>query len=413
MGIMGSLDWRLPLGAALASLSLLIVFHAPAYPFFVLEVGATEWGYLLAALALATGLPGWSASRSGKTGAALGAFAFLVSLAPLAQAWLVARDLSPELAAAFGEAKPSARPGAPARRAPLVLLDLLRGIAAPAVQESTVVYAKRGEEALGMDVYRPAASASAGPAPGVLVIHGGSWQGGDRGQLPALNRYLAARGYVVASADYRLAPLHPFPAAAEDMRAAVDYLKEHAKELGLDPTRLVLLGRSAGGQVALLAAYTAKDPAIRGVVAFYAPADLNLAYAVPGNPLVLDGRAVLRAFLGGTPSDVPALYDAASPIGFVGPSTPPTLLIHGNRDEMVWVKHDEVLSDRLQAAGRPHFFLRLPWATHGFDYNFNGPGGQLSTYAVERFLAAVTAPAAAPSGAPTGMAKALLRPEAR
>jgi acetyl esterase/lipase len=57
---------------------------------------------------------------------------------------------------------------------------------------------------------------------------------------------------------------------------------------------------------------------------------------------------------------------------------------------MVWVKQSERLEEKLRASGVPHYFLRLPWATHGFDYNFSGPSGQLSTYAVERFLAAVT-----------------------
>jgi acetyl esterase/lipase len=225
----------------------------------------------------------------------------------------------------------------------------------------------------------------------VVVVHGGAWQRGDPSQLAPLNHYLAARGYQVAAISYRLSPAHPFPAAHDDVLAALAYLKKHAADLGLDPTRLALLGRSAGGQLALLAAYTAADPAIRGVVAFYAPTDMRYGYANPANPRVIDSRGVLEAYLGGGPDLASAAYDAASPVDFVGPATPPTLLIHGGRDELVSPRQSERLAERLARAGRPHLLLRLPWATHGCDFNFGGPSGQLSTYAVERFLAAVMA----------------------
>jgi acetyl esterase/lipase len=228
-----------------------------------------------------------------------------------------------------------------------------------------------------------------GPAPGVLVIHGGSWQTGDSGQLAALNRYLAARGYLVAAVDYRLAPSSIFPAALEDVRAALRHLKANAATIGLDPQRLVLLGRSAGGQLALLAAYAGADPAIEGVVSFYGPADMLYGYENPSNPRVSDSRGILEAYLGGSPTEVPAAYHLASPIELVGPESPPTLLIHGGRDELVSPMQSERLAARLEEAGRPHLLLRLPWATHGFDFSFNGPGSQLSTYAIERFLAVV------------------------
>ena len=122
----------------------------------------------------------------------------------------------------------------------------------------------------------------AAPAPCIVVIHGGSWANGDSTQLPGLNSYLAARGYVVAAINYRLAPDHRFPAARDDLLAAIEYLKGHAQELGIDPRRFVLLGRSAGAQLALLVAYTAGDAAIRGVVGFYGPADLVYGYRTPG-----------------------------------------------------------------------------------------------------------------------------------
>jgi acetyl esterase/lipase len=227
-------------------------------------------------------------------------------------------------------------------------------------------------------------------APCVVVVHGGSWQHGDSTQLTALNRYLAARGYVVAAINYRLLPDHPFPAGCDDLRAAIDYLKANAEAIGIDPQRIVLLGRSAGGQLALLVAYTAGDPAIRGAIGIYPAIDLVYAYQHPSDPRLLDGPAVLRAYLGGSPDQVPATYAAASPTSFVGPNTPPTLLIHGGGDELVSPAQSRRLAARLAHARRPHLLLQLPWATHGCDAHFSGPSGQLSTYAIERFLAAVT-----------------------
>ena len=75
-----------------------------------------------------------------------------------------------------------------------------------------------------------------------MFFYGGSWQSGNRGELPALNRYLTARGYIVASIDYRLAPQAIFPAQRDDVFSAIAYLKNHAAEIGLDKDRLVLLG---------------------------------------------------------------------------------------------------------------------------------------------------------------------------
>lgn len=221
------------------------------------------------------------------------------------------------------------------------------------------------------------------------MIHGGSWRHHDKSQLPALNRYLAARGYIVAAINYRLAPQHRFPAALDDLLEALCYLKANAASFGIDPCRFVLLGRSAGGHLALLAAYGTADPAIRGVVALYPPTDLRYGYMHPSDPRVIDIRGALEDFLGGSLDSVPDSYDRASPSQLVGLSTPPTLLIHGERDELVPAIHSELLAASLAIAGRPHLCLLLPWATHGADAHFSGPFGQISTYAIERFLSAV------------------------
>jgi acetyl esterase/lipase len=124
-------------------------------------------------------------------------------------------------------------------------------------------------------------------------------------------------------------------------------------------------------------------------VSYYGPAALRWGYANPAKRSIIDSSGILDAYLGGPPQTHGAQYDAASPLSHIGQGAPPTLLINGLRDELVSPFHGEFLSDRLLRANVPHLFLRLPWASHGCDYVFSGPCGQITTYAVERFLSAV------------------------
>src|SRR5205085_8958681 len=101
------------------------------------------------------------------------------------------------------------------------------------------------------------------------------------------NTELVEAGYNVASINYRLAPAYTYPAPIEDLQAVLAYLRSHATELSIDTNKLILLGRSAGGQIVLSAAYTLRDRAIKGVISFYGPADMVWGYANPTNPLVL------------------------------------------------------------------------------------------------------------------------------
>jgi acetyl esterase/lipase len=376
---------RLTWGGLTFAVALLAVFQAPAYLLWQVAVVATEWGHALAAAALAALWPGWRRTRAGVVGGALGLGAAALALSPLVRSLGPARALPARLEAAFGPpAGPLGRP------APIVPAELVTGVPLPPAAPRSLVYGEAGGRELRLDLY-PALGAS-GPAPVVVVIHGGSWQSGDSTQLAPLNRYLAGRGYAVAAINYRLAPQWPFPAARDDVLAALAFLKAQAPALGLDAGRIALLGRSAGAQLALLVAYTAGDPAIRGAISLYGPTDMVYGYENPANPLVIDSRAVLEAYLGGTPASAAAAYRAASPLAFVGPATPPTLLIHGGRDELVRLRNSERLAEALAGAGRPHLLVALPWATHGADFNLSGPFGQLSTYAVEHFLGAVMAP---------------------
>jgi acetyl esterase/lipase len=222
------------------------------------------------------------------------------------------------------------------------------------------------------------------------VVHGGSWSSGDSQQLPELNSVLAKSGYNVATINYRMAPKYINPAPIQDISAAISYLRKHADALHLDTNNFVLLGRSAGGQIALLAAYTLHDSGLKGVIDFYGPSDMVWGYSIPSNPLIMNSRKVMDDYLGGPYNKVPQNYVASSPIEFVGPKSVPTLMIHGSNDVLVSPEHSRRLNAKLQQYNIPHYWLKLPWATHGFDFNLNGPGGQLSTYTVLRFLNTIT-----------------------
>jgi dipeptidyl aminopeptidase/acylaminoacyl peptidase len=100
----------------------------------------------------------------------------------------------------------------------------------------------------------------------------------------------------------------------------------------------------------------------------------------------MDSRKVMSDYLGGPYPAVPQNYVNGSPIAFVTRQSVPTLLIHGQQDVLVAYEHSTRLNRKLADSGVKHFLLTLPWATHGFDYTLNGPGGQLSTYSVEKFL---------------------------
>ena len=376
---------RLICGVAVTTAGLVAVLSQPTALIWQASVMLSEWGHWLGLLALLL-LPGWRRSWLDATGSVFAVVGIALLLSPVARAYWLSDHLPTALTETFGEPGPS-RTTQPARSAPLVMSDLFLGWSATDVVVDEHIYAVVDNEELRLDLYRP--PHAEGSLPIVIMIHGGGWTEGDKRDLPDLNEYLASRGYVVASVAYRLAPRWTFPAAQDDVAAAIQYVKDLEHTHSLDPNRIALVGRSAGGQIALLSAYTTEDPSIRGVVSFYGPFALRWGYVNPARPGVVDSSGLLETYLGGPPSTHGAQFDAAEPARFVTSSTPPTLFIQGLRDEHVSPFHAEFVSARLLEAGIPHHVVQMPWATHGCDYVFSGPCGQISTFAVERFLDAV------------------------
>jgi acetyl esterase/lipase len=351
-----------------------------------LTVAIREYGYALALVGLVGAGLGWRSSRYGRIACAMGVLGAMVMAIPLVEASILAQSLPQRLAEAFGAPRRDRPNGAKPLQIPR--LARVSPILGGKQTMKTTVFSSLDGHDLKLDLYRH--PEQGGDLPLIVVIPGGRWQEADRGKFWPLNRHLASRGYAVAAVEYRVAPRHTFPAAAEDVRSAVRYLRENAAEFGVDPNRIVLLGRSGGAQLALLVAYDGVDPSIRGVVSLYGPTDLVTAYHQPTPPRLIDVKDTLEKYLAGNPTTAETNYRNASPVNFVGSETPPTLLVHGSKDNMVRPEQSQRLAAGLKAASAEHLLLLLPWATHGFDFNMNGPGGQLSTFAIEWFLSVVT-----------------------
>lgn len=233
--------------------------------------------------------------------------------------------------------------------------------------EEGVVYGRGGGRDLLADVYRP--PASDGPAPGVLLLHGGGWSGGDRTQLRGYGILLGRRGYVCVAPEYRLTGESPWPAQIHDVKAAMRWMRAAADELGVDPDRIAVEGNSAGAHLALLLAGTpgldelegdggnpGVDTRVSAAVAVYPPTVLP---AVPGQ--------IDRRLMSDQRPDPGSPAGVASPITHVSGDFPPTMLIHGSADDLVPVQASQVMYDALVAAGVPtdlHVFSGQP---HAFD----------------------------------------------
>ncbi len=364
---------------AIAAFSILPVPHPSLLP---VGLVATEWGQLVAPIALLVLWPGWRHTANGRLAGVLAIAAAALTVAPTLGAIPVARDVSPRLEAAFGTPSASAFFGAAPQPTGFALADALFGMRLRPTFVEELIYAIHDDVRLKIRIQRSAAADCSTPAPGIIMIHGPTWDTGNDTTFNALGDYLNARGYGVVTIGHRPAPRWQHPAQSDDVGAAIAYVKTNATRLAIDPNRIVLLGRSLQGHLALHAAY--RQGAVRGVVAFYPPSDLKDAYEA-STPIAAYTRSALSAYLGGSPTQAPAVYDRASAVSLAGAGSPPTLLIHGERDATFSFEQSERLDLRLERAGARHLLVKLPWAIHECDRNLSGPCGQISTYALERF----------------------------
>jgi acetyl esterase/lipase len=230
-----------------------------------------------------------------------------------------------------------------------------------------LAYVPGGHERQKLDLYVPAEGE--GPFPLIVWIHGGAWQyGGKEGCIPLP---WALKGYVVASINYRLSQDAKFPAQIEDCKAAVRWLRGHAKDYKIDRDLVIAWGDSAGGHLASLLGTAGDDvewelgpPAessrVQAVIDWYGRADLTRVCMDPA----MAEHAVAH-LIGGSGPGVYHLAWKASPIAHVSKDDPPFLIMHGDGDGTVPLQQSEAFAEALKTANVPVMMVVLKGVGHG------------------------------------------------
>ncbi|MGK7908378.1 MAG: alpha/beta hydrolase fold domain-containing protein [Synechococcus sp.] len=272
------------------------------------------------------------------------------------------------------------------RPKPFAIVDVFRGI--PIEEEIRIergiIFASPDRVDLKLNVYRPLPQ---GKYPALMIVYGGAWRQGNPDAHDKFSAYMAAQGYSVIAIDYRHAPKYKFPAQLEDVEVALQYIRDRADDFEVDIEKIAIVGRSAGGHLASLAAYRQNAFPFRAVVSYYGPVNLTEGYYDPPVPNPIDTQTVLKNFLGGTPEELPDLYRQASPINYSRSNLPPSLLVYAGRDHLVQAKFGRQLYKKLKSVDNLAVWLEIPWAEHAFDTVFSGISNQLALYYTERFLA--------------------------
>jgi acetyl esterase len=368
-------------------LGLMIVLPTPnlglLWPNLVLDLlavfvdGFSLWltvfallGLALAALARRAGL-----RRSSLVAAVLGVVTVALSLVPVVQGWRTASQEGVALSFSEYFSFPSGGPS------------------------ETVTYARPEGEELKLDVWRPPDEGdTAGPErrPAVVTVHGGGGISGSRSDEAFWGEWLAEEGYVVFSIDYRLGEGRSLDATG-DVKCAVGWVEENAGRYGVDPDRIAIMGRSAGGLLALLAAYTEGDPrlppscavrdtGVEAVAAFYSATDQTRLDEMQWPWWRPNLASSVKDSTGFTPESE-LERRLASPTSHVDPGDPPTFLTHGGKDQWAPPEQSELLANRLEEAGVPHRLIELPWARHAFDVAWGSWGEQIVRHELGEFLA--------------------------
>lgn len=233
--------------------------------------------------------------------------------------------------------------------------------------EEGVIFGTGGGRELRCDIFTPPGTPR--HAPGILLLHGGGWSGGDRTQLRGYGILLGRLGYACVASEYRLSGEATWPAQLHDSKAALRWMRANATRLGIDPSRIAVSGNSAGAHLSLMVAGTPNLPEFEGEggnpgvdtsvaasVAIYAPVQL-------GGPAALS--QAVSALMGPNPSA--SALAGASPLTHAKASFPPTLLLHGNADDLVPANASLDMYRALVKAGAPaelHIYAGQP---HAFD----------------------------------------------
>ena len=219
---------------------------------------------------------------------------------------------------------------------------------------------------LKLDLARPANPA--GPLPAVVVVHGGAWVGGYKEtHIPTAIEF-AKNGFVAATIEYRLAPANPFPAAVEDVKCAVRFLRANAARYGIDSGRIGAWGWSAGGNLVLLAATTGGDASLEGAGGWSGVSSRLQAAVSSGGPTdFVTLGADMTQYLGGTLAQVPDRYRRASPLTHTGAGDPPMLMTMGTGDWIVSWKQGVTEIQAMERAGVPGQLIKVIGGGHALE----------------------------------------------
>jgi acetyl esterase/lipase len=239
---------------------------------------------------------------------------------------------------------------------------------------SDMKYATVDGHELKLDLYLPKDA----DKPKLLVwVHGGAWRAGSKSDMPLKD--LVAAGFAIASVDYRLSPVAPFPAQVHDIKAAIRFLRANQKTYGYDAKNIGILGNSAGGHLAALVGVTNGHQELEGsvgdhanessevqaIVSYYGMSNLTTILA-QSTPHGLKVRVpALQILLGSQPEDNPELARLASPVFHVDARDPPLLLIHGDQDPQAPINQSHELEGKYEAAGLACRLVVIHGGKHG------------------------------------------------
>ena len=269
-------------------------------------------------------------------------------------------------------------------QAPLVF-DNAAALPARVRRRADIIYKTVAGRNLALDLYQSANNDE--PRPLFVYFHGGNWKAGSRRAHGQQGTEFVDMGYTMAAIEYRLSGEAPFLAAIRDICDALRWLTDNADAHAIDPTRIILCGSSAGEHLSAFTGFAVNNPdceygaglaadCIKAVISFYGMHDLTIDFH--------RDHPFTTQFLGSTYAENPALYVDASPVTYVGPSSPPTLLMHGTLDGSVPVRHSDLLSKRLAVAGVPFVYYRIEGWAHCM--NWFSPLAERSLWQVYRFL---------------------------
>jgi pectinesterase len=221
------------------------------------------------------------------------------------------------------------------------------------------VYAEYGQRRLKLDVYLPPKSDQLGTVPGIIVVRGGAFRLGDKAFFGYIAGRLAMQGFVAASIEYRTSDEAKFPAAVQDVKAAVRWMRAHAAEYGINPDAIGAIGGSAGGHLVAMLATSAGVKELEGEGGNSAmPSNVQAVVAMGGgynlrpqpgmNPEIIDA---VTHFIGAPLEAHADAVTAASPVTYVSSRSAPLLLLHSRTDPDVPFQYSVEMEQRYRSVG--------------------------------------------------------------